>query len=111
MSSVHEVQWRVMRERIRRIAADAGDDDDKTRLALCCLAVLERHRVDGNGHCRLCRKRRGSWWRASSWQCTVMAVVRFYLEQPSGMIRCSGAGMSDDSLEFSPYPSYGEESS
>jgi uncharacterized paraquat-inducible protein A len=86
VSSVYEVRWRVLRERLERIAeaADRVQNEDGVRVALCCVALLDRHRIDGKGRCRRCRRRRG-WWRRER-RCTVLPLLDFYLEQPSEMV-------------------------
>jgi hypothetical protein len=75
---VYQVRQRVLRERLEEIAAAAeqAQDDDGVRLALCCVALLERHRVDEKGRCQYCWTRRG-WWRTKARRCTVLLVVGF----------------------------------
>lgn len=83
MSTVHEVRYRVLQERLKHTIAAAERDQDDTcwRLAMLCLVLLTRHQVNGNGRCRYCRTPRG-WWRRRSHKCTVFPVVGFHLEQP-----------------------------
>jgi hypothetical protein len=83
VSGVYQVRHRVLRERLEEIAAAAerAQDDDGVRLALCCLALLERHAVDGKGRCPYCCLSRRRLWRRSS-RCTVLPLFSFYLEQP-----------------------------
>lgn len=79
---MYELRWRVLRERIEQMAAAAewAHDDDALRLALCCLALLDRHRVDHKGRCRWCRVRRG-WWQRAETKCVVVPVIGFHVEQ------------------------------
>lgn len=83
MNSVYEVRQRVLRERLEEMAAAAerAGNENELRLALCCLALLERHRVDGKGHCRHCR-RASMWWPCGVQRCSVLSVVGFYWQQP-----------------------------
>ncbi|MGH3835778.1 MAG: hypothetical protein ACRDSF_08735 [Pseudonocardiaceae bacterium] len=83
MSKVYEVRHRVLRERLNQIVATAkrAPHDECVRLALLCLALLERHTVNDKGRCRYCRAPR-EWWRRRSRQCTVLPIVSLYLEQP-----------------------------
>lgn len=78
-----EVRHRILRERLKRVVATAEQErgDEWWRLALLCLALLDRHRVDNKGRCRCCRTPRG-WWRRRSQRCMVLSTVSFYLEQP-----------------------------
>ncbi len=83
MSSVYEVRWRVLRERVEAIlirAEHAHGDEEFVRLAALGLALLDRHKVDDKGRCRCCRSYRG--WRQRSRQCTVFPMLSFYLCQP-----------------------------
>jgi hypothetical protein len=61
--------------------AEQSSHGECARLALLCLALLERHKLNDKGRCQHCRTRRKWWyWR---WQsCTVIPVVSLYLEQP-----------------------------
>jgi hypothetical protein len=80
---VYEVRHRVLRERLEQTVATAerAPDEECVRLALLCLALLERHQVTDKGRCRYCRPSRE--WRWSRWcLCTVVSVMSFYLEQP-----------------------------
>ncbi len=86
VSSVYEVHWRVLRERLEQmaVAAERTNNEDTMRLALCCLALLERHTVDDKGRCRWCRVRRGWSWlrfRQRLRRCTVVPLIGFYLEE------------------------------
>ncbi len=80
---MYQVRHRVLRQRLEQMVAAAEQlhDEDKVRLALCCLALLARHRVDKKGRCQHCRARRG-WQRPKARRCSVLRVVGFYLEQP-----------------------------
>jgi len=91
MSGVYELRHRVLRERLEEVAMAAGQahDEEYVRLALCCLALLERHKVDDKGRCRRCPHVAG-WWRLGSRRCSVVPVVGFYLEQPSRMVTAQG---------------------
>ena len=83
MSNVYEVRHRVLRERLNQMVSTAkrAPHDECLRLALLCLALLERHTVNDKGRCRYCRSPREWWWRRSR-RCTVVPVVSLYLEQP-----------------------------
>lgn len=83
MSTVYEVRHRVLRERLNQMVATAkwAPGEECVRLALLCLALLDRHTVDGKGRCRYCRTPREWWWRRSC-RCTVLPIVSLYLEQP-----------------------------
>lgn len=80
---MYEVRHRVLRERLNQMVATAerASHDECVRLAMLCLALLDRHTVDGKGQCRSCRTPR-EWWRRRSCQCTVLPIMSFYLEQP-----------------------------
>lgn len=80
---MYEVRYRILRERLTQTVttAEPKPDDECWRLALLCLALLNRHEVDNEGRCRYCRRPRG-WWRIRSRQCTVLPIVSLYLEQP-----------------------------
>lgn len=83
MSTVYEVRHRVLRERLKQTVAAAtrAPDEEYARLALLCLALLERHTVNGKGQCRYCRAPHEWWWRRSC-RCMVVPVMGMYLEQP-----------------------------
>lgn len=90
MSSVYELQCRVVRERLEQMAATAEqtDDDAGLRLALCCLLLLDRHRVDDKGRCRWCRSR-GRWWHRPRSKCSVVPVLWFSVQQPHDVLRAA----------------------
>ncbi|MGH3834630.1 MAG: hypothetical protein ACRDSF_02840 [Pseudonocardiaceae bacterium] len=54
MSNVYEVRHRVLRQRLQQIVATAkkAPDEEYVRLALLCLALLDRHTVNAKGRCR-----------------------------------------------------------
>lgn len=83
MSTVYEMRHRVLREKLEQIVATAerASHVECVRLALLCLALLDRHKVDGKGRCRYCRTP-CEWWRRRSCRCTVVPVVSMYLKQP-----------------------------
>jgi hypothetical protein len=83
MSTVYEVRHRVLRERLKQTVATAKGEPDEVcaRLALLCLALLERHTVNGKGRCRYCRAPHQWRWRKSC-RCTVVPMVSMYLKQP-----------------------------
>lgn len=83
MNKVYEVRHRILRERLKQAVttADQELDDEYWRLALLCLGLLDRHKVDPKGRCQYCRRPRGSWRRRSQ-RCTVLPTVSLYLEQP-----------------------------
>jgi hypothetical protein len=87
VSTVYEVRHRVLRERLQQIVATAkrAPDEESVRLALLCLALLERHKVNDKGRCRYCRTPR-EWWRRPSCQCTVLPIVSLHLEQPQELL-------------------------
>jgi hypothetical protein len=87
---VYQVRQRVLRERLEDISAavERGHDEDGVRLALCCLALLERHRVDGKGRCRHCCRSRRIFWRRGG-RCTVIPLLGFYLVQSKKLLRAS----------------------
>ncbi|MGH3934455.1 MAG: hypothetical protein ACRDS1_05675 [Pseudonocardiaceae bacterium] len=78
---MYEVRHRVLRERLNQMVAAAKrtPGEECVRLALLCLALLDRHTVDGKGRCQYCRTPRE--WRRSC-RCTVLPLVSLYLEQP-----------------------------
>lgn len=80
---MYEVRVRLLRERLEQMVtrAERDLDDPCWRLALLCLALLERHELDDRGRCRYCR-RPGRWCRRASQRCTVLPVVSLYLDQP-----------------------------
>jgi hypothetical protein len=73
----------MLREKLNQMFATAkrGPHDECMRLALLCLALLDRHTVDGKGRCRHCRTPR-EWWRRRLCRCTVLPIVSLHLEQP-----------------------------
>jgi hypothetical protein len=83
VSTVYEVRHRVLQEKLNQMVATATRTrhDEYVRLALLCLALLDRHTVDGKGRCRYCRTPR-EWWRRRSCRCTVLPIVSLHLEQP-----------------------------
>lgn len=92
MSNLYEVRHRVLRERLEQAVATAEQvpDDECWRLALLCLALLDRHKADNRGRCRYCRTPSG-WWRRRSRRCTVLWLVSFFLEQPREFLTTSDA--------------------
>ena len=87
MSSVYEVRWRVLRDRLVEVVrqAECGNvapsKDETLRLAGGALSLLDRHRVDGKGRCRRCRHS-GRWACFGRKQrCLVNGVLSFYLKQ------------------------------
>lgn len=80
---MYEVRHRILRERLEQTVATAerAPDDECVRLALLCLALLERHQVTNKDRCRYCRPPRDWRWRRG-YPCTVVSTVSFYLEQP-----------------------------
>lgn len=85
---MHQVRWRVLRERLARTLEHAENfegHDDLVRLAALGLALLCRHAVDAKGRCRYCRAWRG-WWRRRSRRCMVLPMVAFYMEQPQLLV-------------------------
>jgi hypothetical protein len=78
---VYEVRHRVLRERLEQMVAAAGraPDGECVRLALLCLALLERHKVNDKGRCRFCRTPRQLWPRRSC-RCMVLPMASLYLE-------------------------------
>jgi hypothetical protein len=87
VNNVYQLRQRVLRERLKQTlaAANSASDDTCMRLILLCLALLDRHTVDGKGQCRYCRTRR-EWWRTRSRRCTVLPMAIFYLEQPRELL-------------------------
>ena len=77
---MHDIRYRLLRERLKQIIGEAErvHDEDGVRLAWCCLALLDQHQVDKKGRCQYCRTRQG-WWPRSR-RCTVVPVVGYYLE-------------------------------
>jgi hypothetical protein len=71
------------RERLEQTVATAerAPDDECVRLALLCMAVLERHEVTDKGRCRYCRPPRNWRWRRGH-VCTVVSALSFYLDKP-----------------------------
>jgi hypothetical protein len=84
---VYEVRHRMLRERLEQTVAraDRASDDECARLALLCLALLERHQVTDKGRCRYCRPPHNWPWRRLC-LCTVVQTVSFYLEQPRELL-------------------------
>jgi len=75
---VHEVRYRLLRERLKQIVgAQWAHEEECGRLALLCLALLERHEVDAKGRCHYCCSHEG-WWRRAR-QCRVVPLVGYYL--------------------------------
>lgn len=87
MSTVHEVRHRVLRQRLQQmvVTAERASHEECARLALLCLALLDRHTVDGKGRCRYCRTPH-EWWRKRSCRCAVVPVVSMYLKQPRKLL-------------------------
>lgn len=86
MSSVYEVRWRVLRERLGETLARAEQvpgDDEFVRLTALALTLLDRHEVDGKGRCRVpwCSRSRWVPWRKSR-TCQVFVTVHFWMAQP-----------------------------
>ena len=83
MSNVYQVRQRILRERLEQTVAMAelAPHEECARLALLCLRLMTRHKVDDKGRCQYCRTPR-EWWRPRSSQCTVLPIVVLYLEQP-----------------------------
>lgn len=78
VSNVHEVRYRLLRERLKQmVGAQWEHDEECGRLALLCLALLERHEVDAKGRCGYCRSYLG-WWRRTQ-KCTVVPLMGYYL--------------------------------
>jgi hypothetical protein len=73
-------RFAAMARRLQARAAHVGlvIDGECARLALLCLALLERHKVSGKGLCRHCRTPREWWWRRSC-RCAVLPVVSLSL--------------------------------
>lgn len=88
MSSVYELRSRMLRERLAEMvaAAERAHDENGIRLASCCVALLERHRVDDNGRCLHCCRLRVRWWQRPSRRCSVVPVMAYHLEQPTAFI-------------------------
>lgn len=84
MSSVYEVRWRLLLERLKEMQVRAEQlhgDEDCIRLVALGLALLDRHKVDGKGRCRWCRSGRG-WWGRRGHRCVVLPLVSWHLLQP-----------------------------
>lgn len=92
--NVHEVRWRLLQERLKKVAHEAqrqlsaglfSDSNAETllRLAGLTLTLLERHTTDAQGQCRVrgCSRRRGPVWRKSQ-PCQIFVTVQFWVEQP-----------------------------
>jgi hypothetical protein len=49
--AVHDIRYRLLRERLKQIAAatERMHDEDGVRLGLWCLALLDWHQVDKKG--------------------------------------------------------------
>lgn len=90
VNNVYEVRARILRERLKQAVATAEQksDDEYCRLALLCLALLDRHKLDKKGRCRYCRRPGSGWWRAHQ-RCTVLPMVSFYLDQPREFLSSS----------------------
>ncbi len=83
---MYEVRWRVLRERVGGTLArieQAHSDEECFRLAALALALLDRHKVDDKGRCRVWGCSR---WRCMPWgkrrTCQVFVMVHFWVEQP-----------------------------
>lgn len=55
--------------------------EQTVRLLLVVLRLLDRHRVNGRGRCRCCRRTTWGRFRQGSRQCTVLREVEFALGQ------------------------------
>jgi hypothetical protein len=88
VSSVYQVRWRVLRERLAHVLvrAERAGDDDLRKLAALALALLERHAVDGKGRCRYCRPPFRGWWSRRRRRCLVVPMLSVYLEQPGTIV-------------------------
>lgn len=86
VSSVHQLRWQVLRERLSGMGAVAvrACDEETARLALCCLALLDQHEVDGKGRCRRCRTPQ-MWWPWTR-RCSVVRTMGFHLLQPARLL-------------------------
>lgn len=92
MSSVYEMRWRLLLERLKEMQVRTEQvhmDEDCMRLVALVLALLNRHKVDGKGRCRCCRSRRG-WWGRSGSRCVVLPLVSLHLLQSREMIGRTG---------------------
>lgn len=102
MTKVHEVQWRLLWERLRKLFRQAQQQKDQTlpdgalvdpnaepvlRLAGAAMTLLEWHTTDATGRCRVpgCARRRWRPWRERR-PCRVFLTVQFWMEQPLDMV-------------------------
>ena len=98
MSNVDEMQWRLLRERLKKIYRQAQQQASAAmaegmlpdqnvemllRLAGATLALLDWHTINDKGECRLsiCGQ---AQWRQSRQQraCLVVSMIYFWMEQP-----------------------------
>ncbi len=85
MSGVYETSGPTGASRRVAMAAEQAHDEDCARLALCCLALLERHKADDKGRCQHCRTQR-DWWRLRSRRCSAVPMESLYVEQPRTVV-------------------------
>lgn len=103
MSSVHELRWRLILERLRQVYRKAQDqqaqrllkglcpDENEEmllRLAGLALTLLERHAMDAKGRCLVpgCSPRRRVPWR--KWRtCRIFVTAQFWVGQPLRIVQ------------------------
>ncbi|MGH3906461.1 MAG: hypothetical protein ACRDTE_20115 [Pseudonocardiaceae bacterium] len=106
MSSLHEVRWRLLWERLVKVYGEGQQHEAETlphglapddnaellaRLAGTTLALLERHAMDGKGRCRVrgCSQTRW-WWLRKRQTCQRFVTVQFWLGQPLEIVQKVG---------------------
>lgn len=102
VTKVHEVQWRLLWERLRNSfrqtqwqkgqalpdgAPPEADAELLLRMAGATMTLLEWHTTDAKGRCRVrgCARRRWMPWRERR-PCRVFLTVQFWMEQPLDMV-------------------------
>lgn len=105
VSSVQEVQWQLLRERLREIYRQVQQQECATlpeglpadrhvemllRLVGAMLALLEWHTIDRKGHCRVrrCASAWVPWWTRRT--CPMFTTVHFWMEQPLRIVQKVG---------------------
>lgn len=106
MSSVPELRWRLLWERLLKVYQEAHRHESPTlrlglasddnaeflvRLAGAALAFLEWHAVDGKGRCRVRGCSRGRWsWLRKRRTCQIFVVIQFWVGQPVEIVEKVG---------------------
>ena len=106
MSSVQELRWRLLWERLIKVYGEvqrheaqtlplglAPDDNAELlmRLTGAALAFLEWHSVDGKGRCRVRGCSRPPWpWLRKRRTCQIRVIIQFWVVQPVEIVEKVG---------------------